>query len=375
MPIAPQIKILTTADPSGSSKFVADITQEAIGWRRSIRAQGGYWQGSFSMRGSLDDLQQVFYYWLGLRVKEISGGQTTWDGMIYEMDLTYHGVTRRRSLDLMCNYVTVFYEDDEGETQNTTAVTNTDSIQHYGRYEGMWTLDTISQTAAEAFGNTRLKELGWPLQRVVGVRPGEIESNEAILDVVCCGYIFTANWRFEQVGDGSQDNLSDWISEILTTDCEFLEPGIVNENTLQVYKANSQPRRCWDVMLELAAIGDSSSNPWRIYCGNDRLVHYEQISATKKYYLRDGKLRGPFSSEVLANPWTVTPAVVRDADYPIAGSQNGGWLIDNRDFYVEEVECGVDTGLVLKSSEFDEGEILIAQLEYLASMFNPEDED
>jgi hypothetical protein len=128
-------------------------------------------------------------------------------------------------------------------------------------------------------------------------------------------------------------------------------------------------------MLELTAIGDASSNPWRIYCGNDRLVHYEQISAIKKYYLKGGQLRGPFNETVMANPWTVTPAVVRDADYPIAGNQHGGWLIDNRDFYVEEVEMGVDTGLILKSSEFDEGEILIAQLDYLANMFNPEEDE
>ncbi len=219
----PTLKVYT---PINRGKFfVADITQEAIGWRRSMRAMGGYWMGSFTLTsktkyhggaGGSGDLLEKFYNWLGGEIVEESGGFQTWQGLIYSMDLTHKGLIRRRSLDLMSNYVTVEYDDDEGEEQTTAAAENTDSSGWFGRKDALITYDGIGATAATAFRDRYLKENGLPYPRVVGVNPAVdmLESDEPVttLEVNCCGYIFTGNWRFEQVGDGSIDNVSDWIS-------------------------------------------------------------------------------------------------------------------------------------------------------------------
>ena len=372
----PTLKLYTPINRG--KNFIADVTQDAIGWRRSMRSMGGYWMGSFSIEsqtqfiygeGGSGDLLDHFYNWLGCEIVEESGGFQTWQGLVYSMDLTHKGLIRRRSLDLMSNYVTVEYLDDEGENHFTTAGTNTDSSGYFGRREALLTYDGIGGTAADAFRDRYLMENAYPYPRVVGVNPTRelLVPNAPIttLEVNCCGYIFTGNWRFETAGDGSQDNLSDYITDIINTDMEFVEIGNIASNTLQIYKDTPSQRRAWDVVQGLVEIGDTSGNPYTFMVGNNRLAYYNQIDTNPKYYLRDGKIYDSPSGDNPADIWRMRPAVVRDMDYPVTRTWSGGWLNNIRDFYMDEYECSVDTGLTIKSGQFDEGEILIALASYL----------
>lgn len=352
-----------------------------------MRAMGGYWMGSFSLTskskyfggaGGSSDLLEKFYTWLGGEIVEELGGFQTWQGLIYSMDLTHKGLIRRRSLDLISNYVKVEYNDDEGDEQTTTVAENTESSGMFGRKEAVITYDGIGDTAADAFRDRYLKENAHPYPRVVGVNPtiDMLETDEPVttLEVNCCGYIFTGNWRFERVGDGSVDNLSDWISEIVTTDMEFIDVGVINTNTVQVYKQNSSPRRAWDVVKGLVEIGDTDGDPYYFMVGNNRLAYYGQIDTEPKYYLREGKLYSGASGNNPTDIWRMRPAVVRDMDYPVTSYWSGGWLNNIRDFYMEEYECSVDTGLTIKSNLFDESEILISLASYLKRN-EPDEED
>ena len=112
----------------GSGGFIEDITAKAIGWRRSIRAQGGYWQGEFSLTGDIQYLSTWFYQYLGYHIDEASAGKTTWEGLIYEIDLSIQGSTKRRSLDTMLNNWRVRYINTENEIALTTAASNSTSI-------------------------------------------------------------------------------------------------------------------------------------------------------------------------------------------------------------------------------------------------------
>lgn len=91
------------------SNFLEDVTVQAQDWRRSVRLIGGPWIGSFRVIGELPLLQQWYYNRLAAHVEERLGGMLTWAGLIYEMDLTYQGVKRRRSLDLLANAVKARY--------------------------------------------------------------------------------------------------------------------------------------------------------------------------------------------------------------------------------------------------------------------------
>jgi hypothetical protein len=341
--------------------FLEDISAKASPtWRRSTRRDGGYWRGSFTLTGERDRLALFFHERLGAHVEEKYGGFKTWEGMVYEMDLTLEGTTRRRSLDLLSNYVTSTYINTTGDINTSTAAQNETSIARYGRREELLTLDGYPQTASEKRRDTWLKENAWPWARPVGA--GEAIGSDQ-LTVVVCGYVFTANWRYTAIGDGSIGYASTYISEMVESDCEFLSAGIINENTLGVKKEPSIPSRTYDVISEQAGLGDASGNPWRFYVDNDRRANYQMIDTTPVYYLRGGRLFASAGGSQEIVPWIVKPGVARDMNYPISRSEYGGWLPDARDFYIEEVEAGPG-GLSLKTELFEESEILAAQQAY-----------
>jgi hypothetical protein len=197
----------------------------------------------------------------------------------------------------------------------------------------------------------------------VGVEIGG--EPEARLDVEVCGYIFTANWRYESAGDDSDDDVSAWISSIISTDCsDYLLPGAILSNTLQVRKETSLSMRAWDVLEELVELGDVNGNPWRLWVDNSRYVNYKQIPTAPQYYIRGGELYTSAAATGSLDPLSVRPAVVRVMDYPVRKTELGSWLDDARDFYISEVSWGTGAGLVLKTEYWDESEILTAQAEY-----------
>lgn len=340
--------------------FVSDLSGIARGWRRTIRRNGGYWQGTFRVMGSETELISFFNTWLGYHVEEKAGGAKTWEGMVYEMDLTVGGVTRRRSLDLLYNHVVVDYTDTSGSPASTAAASNAQSIAVYGRREARPSLQNVSAGAAEARRDVYLKEYGWPYARTVGVNLKR--GGEAVLNVTVCGYVFTLNWRHESVGDGSTDDLDDWIAEIAANDLEFVASSQITANTLQVKKDTDSPTRCWSLLMDLTGAGDASGNIYRMWLDNDRRLCYDVIITTPMYFLRGGELYTSPGAKMATNPWVVKPGVVRDFSFQ-GGNVLSGWLESNKDFYLDEVECG-DGGLVLRTEHFDEAEILAAQENY-----------
>ena len=172
--------------------FVGDLTGPAGDWRRSIRSLGGYWQGRFTMEGSLGDLSNAFYTWLGYHLEERSGGTASWEGMLYEMELSHGGVKRRRSLDLMANRVRVDYRDVNNEDQATAWSSQAQSVARYGQQEEIERLDSMTAPGATAMRDRLLREFAWPWARPVSVH----KTPRTLLTVVACGYAFTANWRY-----------------------------------------------------------------------------------------------------------------------------------------------------------------------------------
>lgn len=348
--------------------IVDDISEQAISWRRSTRGMGGYWEGSFTLTQDLTDVWEVYNSWLGYIVEENVWGVCTWEGQIVEIDFSQHGMTRRRSLNNMRNSIKVNYLDDEGEQQLTAAGTNSASISRFGTYEAVITADGLTVTAATALRDTQLKLWSWPYNNFVGASVGELgaDSRKAMVHVTVAGLIHTGNRKFCTTGDGTADNVSDWIEEILiSNDCEFLGPGLITANTLQVYKESSQPRRCWDLMKSLVDLGDASNDPYRLYVTHHGRVNYEPIGTETQYYIRDGVVYDSMGS-LTDNPWSVQPGIMRDdSSSTWVLGESGGWLDNPRKFYGSEVDVGVDSGLKIKCEYYDEGELLIARLNYL----------
>ena len=344
-------------------------------WKRSIRGMGGFWQGSFTMPIKFSaDYLSMFHELLGFHLEERSAGGTTWQGLIYELEIEQNGIRRRRSLDLMSNAIDVTYSL-AGETTDLGFLTEARSIDRYGRREERLSFDGISSTTATGLRARFLAESCWPWARPIGLGP----VAESSLSVKVCGYVFTANWMFVKAGDGTEQDIDHWIESIVGTaeglssdhggsvsgagDCQFLQVGNLRSNTLEALEFVESDIRAWSQLVELAGLGDSNGDPWLVWVGLDRLVYYDQADLDPRYLLAEGVLYDLSINRGRLDPWGLWPGVARDLSYPIAGTESGSMFNDPRDLWIDEIEVSADGTFSIKTALFDESEILQAQLD------------
>jgi hypothetical protein len=355
----------------GSDRLLTGLGSPG-GWKRSIRDKGGFWQASLPLDGSLADLTNAYYTWLGGHLLEKSAGDTTWEGMVYELELVHHGTRRRRTLDTMYNAVEVVYSAD-GEVTTTGYSTQAQSIARYGRRETQLSMDNVPVATAQGMRSTYLARHAWPWPRPMSISL----DGETRLEILVAGYVFTANWMYAQAADDSEGNVEAWIEDLVGTaeglssdhggsvsgagDCQFLSTGNLATNTLQVTREIPSEIRTWSLIEDLVELGDSGGDPWRAWVDAGRELHYQEIDLAPRYYLRGGDLYDIMEFNTQISPWKVRPGVVRDLTYPVSRAERGSMLDDARDLYVSEVEVSASGGLSLKAGELDEVEIISAQ--------------
>lgn len=370
------------SDPSPA--FVADLTNAAPNWRRSHRSMGGPWQGSFTLQGSAAQLQHAFDTWLGFRLVERVAGLATWEGQIYELELTGHAMRRVRSLDLLANaarvqYITWAWTGTRWESSEflTPWLADAASVARYGRKEQTLTTSCPLATA-ELIRNTLIRTNAWPWPRPIGSTSDPALS----LQVRVCGYVYTANWMFAHEYDYTDHNVSDWITSLVGTtfgltlnhggasatagDCQFLRTGRIQANTLQVTEAVTAQTRTWSLLSSLAGLGDASAIPWTLQVQPGRTVDYRPLSTTPRYYLRNGALYDKLAAPQPVTPWKLKPGVIRDMTYPGTRAEPGSFLTDVRDSYVEEIEVTAEGNVILKTALYNQADLLSAQLNYIS---------
>lgn len=360
---APQLLLYNAfgSTPSSDPGFIMDLSGTAKDWSRSIRLNGGYWQGSFKVEGDLQDLTDWFYKRLGCHLVERSGGVVTWEGMIYELELLSGGIRRRRSLDTLANAVMITCLDPTGDTDTLDYATAANSITRYGRKEEMLSIQGL-EAEAVAMRARVLKERCWANAEPVSVSQSK---GAAVLEVTVAGYAHTMNWQYidnrNYADKDSTVALSTWIAELITAYCPFITAQLIRTNTTTHSKYLDGRVRCWDFLQELVALGDADNDPWRIFVGAGRRAVYEEVPSTPSYYLRADGIFNQAGGDTAANPYRVLPGVFRDLQYPIRRSEQGAWLTDARDVLVEEVEADAEGKLSLRAKNTSESALLAAQ--------------
>lgn len=153
---------------------------------------------------------------------------------------------------------------------------------------GYWTADfklyrdTIGQSMYDMWRSNRLF---YDLREYDGgqttwegsVEEVSCDDEKGLLTVKCYGYCHSIQHRFNSTTDTGTTDASVWIETLRSTDCEFINSGYLQENTLQVYKAGSGG--VWTEMLKVAELSDGSSNmPWKIGVYAGRRLYYERLS-------------------------------------------------------------------------------------------------
>ncbi|MCC6603103.1 MAG: hypothetical protein IT327_07830 [Anaerolineae bacterium] len=319
-----------------------EFTGAALRYQHSIRRQGGFWAASWDMKPSVVTPHRILEAWfdnkLGHVVYERSAGLLTWRGIIWSMDLAIDGWKERKDLGEVWNAVKVVYTTDAA-TAETDWFTNDTSIARYGRREYIIPLDGVTQATAEAEAQKTLIEAGEAIARPVGVGK-DIEDS---LHVEAVGFVFTANNKYVTAGDGTEDDLSTFYSEIVAADCEFLTAGSIAPNTTQVRKSFQTPMRVWDALMHLTMVG-STSAPFLTEVDASDFIHFRQAS-NEPAYLWQGKEKGLTTRGGTPMRWAARPGVVRNMKKRPSTAIPGTFLQQDRDVWIGEVTMadGQDT--------------------------------
>ena len=315
------------------------LNKAAQGYRRSIRRIGGFWVAEFSILPGKNVPASYLVDWyenrLGHGFREKKAGTVTFDGIVWEMEMAIDGHKESKALDKVFNAVRTDYLDTAQEPQSTVWQVNQGSIDKYGRREQILYMDEIDATAAAALAKSELVSKGEVIPETVAIGP-QVEKDG--LHVTVVGKIFTANNRFITVADDTTGDVSDYVSDIITTDCDFLKVGRIQTNTLQVKRTLNEPKRAWDGLLELVALGDGT-NPWLLYTDSDGYTHYEAASNIPRYEWR-GRQGGLVSRMGAQSFWEFWPGVIRNVTRPKSVPAPGSFLSDGRDSWIMEVEIG-----------------------------------
>jgi len=342
----------------GDQQPVAVWQADAVSWRQTWTDGIGPETATMTLQDNAHALAAMFYSALGYHVEAWLDGICVWEGMVYEMDLHAGAIARRRSLADMYNHIRCAYIDETNTSQMTSAVYETESIARYGRRENIITLDGYNTSSADAYAETTLAQTAWPWPRPSG------QSRGVKLDIQCAGYGLTANWRYVSVGDGSSDTASAWLSEILNADVEYMASSDITTNSLSVVKVPRPTRRAWNTVQEIAALGDASGNPWRVYWDIGRVVRYEQVSTAPRYVIQGGGSIHGYPDGAPVSPWLIRPAVVRDMAYLVRPTESGSWLDDPRDAYIHSVTVSHSGRMSLRFGEYDDVSIMDAMQMY-----------
>jgi hypothetical protein len=121
--------------------------------------------------------------------------------------------------------------------------------------------------------------------------------------------------------------------------------------------------RPWSLLEELAGLGDSNGDPWLVWVGADRQVFYGPAELDFQYSIQQGGLYRGFDTRAAVDPWSLWPGLCRDLAYTNTILETGSMFADGRDLWIAEVEVTADGSVSLKTELFDEGAILMAQVE------------
>lgn len=346
---------------SGALAFPGDLTSVAYGWRRSSRAIGGYWLGSFILSQAdftRAELQEFYNLKVGCRLVERTFGMKSWEGYIVEMRYMQGGSEFGISLwpETFCNRVVVYYSDDIGSRQYTAEANNTNSQAMFGTCTRRLSVAGTTAAGAEALRDRMLSEYAWPRSRERGSLAVSAEAPTPApdqIEVTVAGYWGTLNWGYRAT---STTNTASTLVSALAGASEFVTAGRIETNALSVrIDCFPLPRRRGDLIEEITQQGDASGKLWKAGVYGGRKLVYEEAPRVWKYQHRGNELM-----DIMGNPVVLSMMepgfLVYNADAPsgwVRPGTSSDWD-DPRVSYCEEIEFIAPDELLLKFGPEDQ---------------------
>ena len=312
-------------------------------WRRTKRAIGGYHLGSFEVVNlGMPQLTDFYNTWIGMKIVENTFGITSYEGIIWQLDLIKNGVNYRRTLNpnYWHNNVQVIYTDGPGDKKTIAWSENINSTEIFGNMEYTMVIGGASSAGATALRDRELVDYAWPKSRTVGSvsvgEPSPTLSGDGLY-VTTAGFWSTANWQYL---DTSITYGASAMMSALASETEIIIDGRLETNALSVTVDGAMiPIRLGDAMENVIKQGDASGNVWKGGVYADLKLVYEPAPTTIDYILRDGALYD--KAGVKVDPALINPGFyIRDTNAPMGMQPPGTSNIfdDPQVSYCDEVE-------------------------------------
>lgn len=246
------------------------------------RAEGGFWQCSFTMHDTWLDLWDFFARGLDREVV-VSGSDadTVFEGFIQEMTLETAGRIWTIGLDPVSNEVWVRYKDSASAFQRTDPAEDAASQDRFGQRDlpisgGQLTASSTAEKIAEQVVNRKAWPKPAPLQLTLGGGVGA-DSNPTI-QVTCMGWIHKLRTRvYNQTASTGVQAADLELTDLVAAVGTYIKDTAFKPNSVGVTKVYDADRSAFDIMMDIARLGDTLDPPmrWVLYMDAGRLLLYE----------------------------------------------------------------------------------------------------
>ena len=121
-------------------------------------------------------------------------GRAVWEGLLFDVDVTFGRKTAAVSLDDVANSVRVKYAADSGVQAATSDVTSAASIARYGTKMRAINFSTSTATAAAARAAVVLSQTAWPRSKQAGGTETGAGGGGASITLQFRGWWHTLDW-------------------------------------------------------------------------------------------------------------------------------------------------------------------------------------
>jgi len=358
--------------PLQGATAVTEITHTIEDWSRSTTFTGGPWQGTFKVFGARELLKQWFYEYLGYHVQEISFGDTTWEGFIWEIDFvdfdklhwtrfTQRGRRRRRTYENMYNRILVAWNDPSPGASPTQGETiwydDLASQGIYGIKEEVIYRDVQASLAAP-ISQEFLAMHAHPDPQLIAL---EEKVTEPFLEVSVVGYAAAAQFKFTDTIDDSSSSVGAWVEDILDTDLQFVNRSRRAANTRSVYQSLGERMRAWDLLENLLTMRGPSDEHYNITFEPGRVVNYDIWDPEPTGLYWNGALTTKNFDNMEERPRLVKPGIYRDTGEGLGYATkavSGSFFLSPQDFLLETIEVDEKGELVPRLGVYEDEEAL-----------------
>lgn len=357
---------------------LADLGPRLTGYEHTITATGGY--ESLTLSFTAKSLDEALTWMDRLLCPVTCYGPDTdeiWDGYIAAVEIRVGGRTRSISLDPVQNRVRARYTTVLGTPGATGQSSNTASQALYGVRDGVVSLGTTTQAAAEGLRNSWLARYALPRAAPqTEIRTGA-SGEAATVSLQCAGWYSSLGFVTLERADTATEAATAQVQTLLGSS----SPGIAATNaflatsatisatgvtTTRRIEADTTYRAAIEARLGLGS-NSGQRLAWGVYSGR-RLVVDTWAGATPNdiaYRVRLGKAGVESVAGSTVRPWQVRPdAMVEDTDFVVVGPPSEASDTAGR-FYLERVAFRIDSGgwsLTLEPEASDDLTARIARL-------------